>query len=108
MFIRLSPDEADRVTVRFEGRDLRLCRGLSVAAGLLEAGVTHFRDTSVTGAPRAPFCMMGICFDCLLIIDGQPNQQSCMIEVRDGMQIERQSGVADLLGENMPTPEGAA
>jgi hypothetical protein len=96
------------VTVRFEGRDLRLCKGLSVAAGLLEAGVTHFRDASVTGSPRAPFCMMGVCFDCLLVIDSQPNQQSCMIEVREGMQIARQSGVAELLGEDSPGSGEAA
>jgi len=108
MFTRLILDEAERVTVRFEGRDLELCKGLSVAAGLLEAGVTHFRDAPVTGSPRAPFCMMGVCFDCLLIIDGQPNQQSCMIEVREGMQIARQSGVADLLGEDLLRSGGAA
>ncbi|TMH00649.1 MAG: hypothetical protein E6H67_18945, partial [Betaproteobacteria bacterium] len=36
--------------------------------------------------------MMGICFDCLVVIDGRPNQQSCMIPAHDGMQIERQQG----------------
>lgn len=66
-------------------------KGLSVAAALLAAGINHFRDTPTNGAPRAAFCMMGACFDCLLVIDGTANQQSCMILVREGMQIERQS-----------------
>ena len=36
--------------------------------------------------------MMGVCFECLVVIDGVPNQQACMIEARDGMRIERQLG----------------
>ena len=41
---------------------------------------------------RAPYCMTGVCFDCLAEIDGVPNRQSCMIEVRPGMRISRQMG----------------
>jgi hypothetical protein len=33
---------------------------------------------------------MGVCFDCLAEIDGIPNRQSCMVEVRPGMRIRRQ------------------
>jgi predicted molibdopterin-dependent oxidoreductase YjgC len=36
--------------------------------------------------------MMGVCFDCLVVIDGRPNQQACMVTVRDGMRVERQQG----------------
>ena len=36
--------------------------------------------------------MMGACFDCLAEIDGIPNRQSCMVEVRHGMRIRRQIG----------------
>jgi hypothetical protein len=50
------------------------------------------RTTPVTGAPRAPYCMMGVCFECLLEIDGEPNQQGCLVTVRAGMRIERQLG----------------
>jgi len=83
----------------FEGQPLQLCDGLSVAAALLEVGIKHFRDTPVTASPRAPFCMMGVCFDCLLIIDGIANQQACMTRVREGMVIERQSGSADAIAQ---------
>jgi hypothetical protein len=41
---------------------------------------------------RAPYCMMGICFDCLAEIDGVPNRQSCMVAARPGMLIRRQRG----------------
>jgi predicted molibdopterin-dependent oxidoreductase YjgC len=36
--------------------------------------------------------MMGVCFDCLVTIDGQPNQQACMTVVQPGMRVERQVG----------------
>ncbi len=107
MFIRVVPDNPERVSITFEGRALRVGKGLNLAAALLEAGVTHFRDTPVTGAPRGPFCAMGVCFDCLVVVDGVPNQQSCLIEVRDGMEVARQSGVADVLADGSPSTEGA-
>ena len=84
------------VTVRFEGRSLRVPAGLSVAAALLASGVTTFRRTPISGAPRAPLCMMGVCFDCLLCIDGVPNRQACLATVRDDMEIHVQHGAAQL------------
>jgi predicted molibdopterin-dependent oxidoreductase YjgC len=100
MFTNIASGEAKMVSVHFDGRAVQLREGLSVAAALLEAGIVHFRDTPVMGSARAPFCMMGVCFDCLLIIDGMADRQSCMIEVQDGMRIERQSGAADVIGES--------
>ena len=46
----------------------------------------------VTCSPRGPYCMMGVCFDCLVEIDGRPNQQGCLVEVRAGMKVARQQG----------------
>mgnify|MGYP000545461097 CR=1 FL=1 len=79
---------ARRVAVRFAGQDLMLPDGANLAAALLAAGVQVFRHTPVSGAPRAPFCMMGACFDCLVEIDGV-TRQACMEEVRDGLVICR-------------------
>jgi hypothetical protein len=60
------------------------------------AGICDFRTTPVIGSRRGPWCMIGACFDCLVTIDGAPNQQACMVVVSDGMQIERQLGARDL------------
>ncbi len=98
MFTRISPDSVDSVTVQFDGRPLRVTKGLTVAAALLEAGITHFRNTPETGSPRAPFCMMGVCFDCLMVIDGMPNSQACLIQVTEGMTIARLSQTSEALG----------
>lgn len=64
--------------------------GASAAAAVLTAGFDSIRETPVGGWERAPYCMMGVCFDCLAEIDGVANRQSCMIEVRPGMRIGRQ------------------
>ena len=99
MFVRLNKNQPAMVSVTFEGKPLQLRGGINVAAALLEAGIAHFRETPVTGSPRGPFCMMGVCFDCLLIIDGIANQQACMTQVLEGMVIERQSGSADAIAQ---------
>jgi len=84
----LELDTGPRVAVRFDGAHLDLPRGANLAAALLAAGVRVFRHTPVSGAPRAPYCMMGACFDCLVEVDGVV-RQACMMEVAEGLVIAR-------------------
>ena len=51
-----------------------------------------FRRTAHRREPRGLFCGIGVCFDCLVVIDGQPGRRACMIEVRDGMHVMLQRG----------------
>ena len=74
----------------FEGETVSFEPGMSVAAALLRAGFSDFRQTQVGHLPRGPFCMMGACFDCLLLIDGRPNRQGCMTLASKGMIVKRQ------------------
>ncbi len=86
----------DFVEVQVEGRSLRVPRGASAAAAALLAGLASTRTSPVTAEARAPYCMMGVCFECLLVIDGEASQQGCMVPVRPGMRIERQQGARAL------------
>jgi len=92
-------DGAATRTVRiiFDGRLVDVPEYANVAAALMYAGVTVFRHTPVGAAPRAPYCMMGVCFDCLVEIDGLPNQQACMVRVRDGMEVRAMAGARTLV-----------
>jgi hypothetical protein len=36
--------------------------------------------------------MMGVCFECLAVVDGVTSQQTCLVEVKEGMKVERQHG----------------
>lgn len=94
MFRRLPEIEAVGETVSFtiDGRPASARAGDSVAAALLANGVTACRNTPVSGAARGPYCMMGVCFDCLVTIDGTGNRQGCQIRVAPGMAVETQNG----------------
>lgn len=86
-------DEA-RLTVRLSvnGKQVSAAPGDTVAAALVAAGISPFRRTPVNDAPRSVYCMMGVCFDCLVTIDGVANRQACLVPVSDGLKIETGHG----------------
>jgi hypothetical protein len=96
MFRRLHDARGTVVRLFVDGKPVEAREGDSVAAALLAAGFDQCRTTPVSGAPRAPYCMMGVCFDCLVTIDGVGNRQGCLVRVRDGMQIAMQRGKREL------------
>jgi len=100
MFRRLdaSAGATARRTVRItvDGAALECREGDSVAAALFAAGLPACRDTAVSGVGRGPFCMMGVCYDCLVGIDGHANRQACMTPVQDGMAVVRQLGAREV------------
>jgi len=96
MFRRPPDDRRPVVRITFDGRTIEAREGDSVAAALLTAGVSACRTTPVSGAPRAPYCMMGVCFDCLVTIDGAGNRQACLVRVEEGMAVATQHGKREL------------
>ena len=99
MWQRLKDTATGGVQLMLGGETLRVPEGISVAAAMLLAGADALRFTPVSGSQRAPYCLMGVCFDCLMEIDGRCNQRACMVTVRAGMQIRRQRGARNLVGE---------
>lgn len=83
---------AGAISIEIDGTPHTARPGDTVAAAVLLAGGGPMRRSAVSGAPRAAYCMMGVCFECLVEIDGVPSQQGCLIEVRPGMRIRRQHG----------------
>src|SRR5262245_33390364 len=90
------------VPVVVEGQTIQVSADASAAAAVLIAGLRSIRETPVGGVPRAPYCMMGVCFECLAEIDGEPNRQACMVTVQPGMQIRRQRGARVIDPEDAP------
>jgi predicted molibdopterin-dependent oxidoreductase YjgC len=95
MFRRLPDLDGETVTITIDGRPVQARVTDTVAAALLAAGVPVVRATPASGAPRGPYCMMGVCFDCLVTVDGVGNRQGCLLRVRDGMRVETQRGKRD-------------
>jgi predicted molibdopterin-dependent oxidoreductase YjgC len=76
------------VTFSFNGQDLSCEEGQSIAAALISRGCTSLRNTRFKDEPRMIFCGIGICFDCVVVVDGVANQRACITAVSDGMKIE--------------------
>jgi predicted molibdopterin-dependent oxidoreductase YjgC len=93
MFQRL-PDAASApvVPITIDGEPAHARVGDTVAAALLAAGRATCRSTPVSGAPRGPYCMMGVCFECLVSVDGVGNRQGCQVIVQPGMAVQTQRG----------------
>jgi len=92
MFRRLPDVDAATIEVTIDGRAQRVRAGDTVAAALFSMGIKSHRTADVSGMPRAPYCMMGVCFECLVVIDGVGNRQGCLVPIRAGMRIETQRG----------------
>ncbi len=88
---------SELVTITVEGEPLQVPVGETVLASVMAAGMGHNRTSPISGAQRAGYCQMGVCFECLMEIDGIPNQQACNTQVCDGMVINRQSGKRGLV-----------
>jgi len=76
------------LTLTIDDEPVQAFAGETVATVLLALGRRAFRYTDRFHAPRGLFCGMGVCFDCLVTVDGQPNVRACMTPVRAGMVIE--------------------
>ena len=96
MFRRSQEDARKAVEIFVEGRPVLAREGDTVSATLLASGLDARRATAVSGAPRLPYCMMGVCFDCLVTIDGVGNRQGCLVPVAPGMRVEIQKGKREI------------
>ena len=92
MFKLLPESTESTVTVVINSRKVAVPQGCTAAAAMLLDGAGISRTTSISGEARAPYCMMGVCYECLMEIDGEPNQQGCLVIVREGMCINPQLG----------------
>lgn len=79
------------VNLIFEGNSVTVPAGISVAAAVLgHAHAQHTNEHPVDMTNRAPYCLMGVCFECMMEINGKRDVQSCLVEVKEGMVVNRQ------------------
>ncbi len=88
---RMKGDRGTPVTFTFDGQLIEAFEGETIAAAVLASGVRMLRETDRRGEPRGLFCNMGICFDCLVEINGATNQRACQFSVADGLKIKSQT-----------------
>jgi len=79
-----------QIEIYLDGKPVAVPAGITVAAAMLFLEALPTRLSAVTRSPRAPFCLMGACFECLMEIDGVASQRACQVEVCPGMRVSRQ------------------
>lgn len=82
----------DVIEIVVDGQPVRAYEGESVAVALMAAGQRALRTTARRGEPRGLYCRMGVCFECVMTVDGRPNIRTCQTRVRGGMRVQTQSG----------------
>lgn len=77
----------DSVNVTINGHSQQVPAGISVASAVLLTNPLYTRKSPVSESPRAPLCLMGVCYECLMEIDEKKQQRACSVVVAEGMQI---------------------
>jgi predicted molibdopterin-dependent oxidoreductase YjgC len=83
------------LVIEADGEPLTAYEGESIAAALLASGRRFTRFTPRRGEARGYFCGVGVCQDCLIVVDGLPNVRACLTPVRSGQRIETQRGLGE-------------
>lgn len=86
-----APQAREEIEFFFEGAPLRGCPGMTLAAALLATAAMSWRGHSIDTAPRGPVCLMGVCFECLVEVEGLGTVRACLTPLRAGMKVRQLS-----------------
>ena len=81
------------IAFTFDGEPMRAEAGQTIAAALMADGNASWRSTRFGDSPRGILCGIGVCYDCLLTLNGEPNVRACVTRVESGDDVRRQDGV---------------
>ncbi len=74
-----------RVSLLVDGESIEAYLGETIGSALLAAGRRRLRQTPHTASPRGLFCGMGVCYECLVSVNGKTGVRACSTPVEDGM-----------------------
>ncbi|MEV0595231.1 (2Fe-2S)-binding protein [Nonomuraea cavernae] len=78
---------SDAFQITVDGRPVPVTRGQTIGAALHAAGVRSWRTTRLGGRPRGLFCGIGVCFDCLVSVNGRPPERACLLDAQPGDEV---------------------
>ena len=79
-------------TFEFDGLPVPFRSGQTIGAALVADGRLGWRTTRVEDRPRGIFCGIGVCFDCLVVVDGEPNRRACLTPATSDLAVSTQVG----------------
>lgn len=84
-------ERGQKVEIFIDGRPVEAYTGETIAAVFVAEGIRTFRHTTKRDEPRGLFCGMGVCYECLVTVDGVHAVRACMTPVTAGMRVETQA-----------------
>lgn len=75
-----------------DGQPIEAFPGETIAAVLIASGKRTFRHTAKKQQPRGLFCGIGLCHECLMVVNGVPNTRVCQTLATPGCRVESQKG----------------
>jgi len=84
---RFSNDNKE-IKFTYNGQDYSAREGDSIATALFENDIRVNRKTFGKQNPRGSFCFMGVCFECLVKVNGKSGVQGCKHKVEESMEIK--------------------
>ena len=86
-WIRKPVDRGPEVRLLVNGAAIPAYESEAVGVALAVAGLLTLRRSPGAKEPRGMFCLMSVCQECVVEIDGQM-RPSCMTRARDGMRVK--------------------
>ena len=87
--LRINSIERNKeVSINVNGKKILAYEGETLLAVLIASGIKKLRKSSVLKENRGGLCGMGVCYDCLVTVNGVRNSRACMSYVEDGMEIK--------------------
>ncbi|MDP9844666.1 (2Fe-2S)-binding protein [Streptosporangium lutulentum] len=104
--VRARPEPEFEISV--DGVPVPVVPGQTVGAAMHGAGIRSWRVTRFGGRPRGLFCGIGVCFDCLVTVNGAPSLRACLTEARPGDLVTTGHNAGDRPRADAPVPDGSA
>ena len=86
----IRPGGSTPIGITVDGKPATGLTGQTIAAIMMAEGRLSWRRSSVAGEPRGLFCGIGICFDCLVVVNGERDVRACQRRAVSGDAIEFQ------------------
>jgi hypothetical protein len=98
----IEPETPEVITITVDGVAVEGLLGQTLAGVLLASGTLAWRSTSIGDHPRGVFCGIGICFDCLVVVNGQRDVRACQRRAAPGDRVifHRDQPVRSAQGES--------
>lgn len=90
--------------IEFDGTPVPFTPGQTIGGALAGAGIVSWRTTRRDHAPRGLFCGIGVCFDCLVTVDGVRSQRACLVEACAGQVVQSSDPDEPLALPDAPEP----